>query len=174
MSPPPNAPNTSANLKRLEQKLQTHAEILLARHVPDLQFAKTKFTSGYDRAAFKASHSASTARDRDPANSVLAAWAASTNDLNEVLRNAYGLVHGYQKVGPSMPIVYRDPALALSRSPQLEQINKARNSLTHDYPFATDDALFDAIDLFLKSLKATLTEAKALARAHGVDIPAVP
>lgn len=174
MSTPPIGPNTPGNLRRLEQKVQSHAEILLTRHIPDLQYAQTKFPGGFDRAAFKASHTATTPQGRDPANSLLAAWDAAMNDLNEVLRNAYGLVHGYQKVGPQMPVVYREPALALSRSTQLQQINRARNSLTHDYPFASDDALFDAVDLFLKSVKVTLAEANALAHTYGVDIPAVP
>ncbi len=174
MSPPVTGPNSASNLKRLEQKIQTHAETLLVRHLPDLQFAKTKFPNGFDRAAFKLSHSATTPQDRDPANTLLAAWDAGMNDLNEVLRNAYGLKHGLQKIGPNMPLVYNEPALALSQAKPLLMVNVSRNLLTHNYPFAAGDALFDAVETFEKMLKKTLTEAKTFTLTYAVDIPAVP
>lgn len=166
--------NSPADLARITQKIQTHAETLLGRHVLDLAHAKSTFIAGYDRQAFVASHDAPTAEDRASANLVIGAWDAAMNDLNEVVRNCYGLRHGYQRVGPGMPTVYADAGLALSRANDLVVVNRARNRLTHNYPGVEARRLYDAVELFEQVVVATLTEAKAFALTHGVDIPAVP
>ena len=166
--------NSPQKLKRIEQKVQSHADSLLLRHIPDLAHARTKFAGGYSKSTFIASHLAQTPAEREAANLLSAAWDAGMNDLNEILRNAYGLVHGYRRIGPGMPLVYAEPELGLSRRAELESVNEDRNLLTHDYPALVAGDLFEAIEQFSRIVKPTLQEAKAFALTHGVDIRAVP
>lgn len=168
------AVNTPQKLVVLERKIRQHADTLMTRHVPDINYAKTKFAGGYDQAAFKASFGGTSPAVREPANLLCAAWDNAMNDLNEVLRNAYGLEHGQKDVGPPMPVVYAEPKLALSRVGDLQSVNQDRNLLTHDYPVLVADDLYDAVELFLKILKTTLQEVKVFTMSHGIDIPAVP
>lgn len=174
MTEPRIGPNSPERLQRLEQKIQSHALTLVTRHLPDLAYAKSKFSAAYDKPGFVASHAGSTPQARDPANAVTAAWDAAMNDPNEVLPNAYGLVHGYSKIGPHMPVVYAEAALALTQASQLTAINKDRNLLTHGYPFAVAGDLYDAIEAFERVVKPTLEETRDFALAYGVAIPAVP
>jgi hypothetical protein len=161
----------SADQTRLAQKIIAHANTLLTRQVADLTYAKGQFST-YDRATFQASFDGSTPEERDLANRVVGAFDAAMNDLNEVLRNAYGLAHGYRKVGPSMPTVYFD--LPLTHRDDLDWVNNARNGLTHDYPATTAGEIFDAIAEFERVIKKTLGEANAFAKQHGVAIPGIP
>jgi hypothetical protein len=80
---------------RLERKILSHVQTLLTRQLPDLAYAKEQFTA-YDRKSFQESFDASTSTERDPANRVVGAFDDVINGLNEVLRNAYCLEHGYR------------------------------------------------------------------------------
>jgi hypothetical protein len=86
----------------------------------------------YDRESFQQSFDGSTPAERDLANRAVAAFDDAMNSLNEVLRNAYGLLHGYRRAGPAMPVVY--DGLKLTKAAELLWINDTRNDLTHDYP----------------------------------------
>lgn len=153
---------------RLEQKILSHAHSLLTRQLPDLAFAKDQFET-YDRDRFRESFDASTPAERDLANRVVGAFDDVMNDLNEVLRNAYGLEQGYRRIGPAMPVVYR--GLPLTSAAELEWINDARNDLTHDYPVAVGGRIFDAIGELDSVIVKTLREIQAFATSHDLVIP---
>jgi hypothetical protein len=155
---------------RLERKLLAHAETLLTRQLPDLAYAKEQFAR-YDRESFCESFNGATPVERDLANRVAGAFDDVINGLNELLRNAYGLEHGLRRVGPAMPLVYS--ALPLSRAAELEWINDTRNDLTHDYPVAEANRIFDAVEELDRVLVPTLRDLQAFTTEHGLSIPGI-
>lgn len=155
---------------RLEQKILAHARTLLTRQLPDLAYAKQQF-SVYDRQSFKASFNGSTPSERDLANRVVGAFDDVVNGLNEILRNAYCLEHGYRRIGPAMPVVYTE--LPLNHAAELEWINDTRNDLTHDYPVAEANRMFDAVEEFERMIVRTLRDVQAFTTERGLSIPGV-
>lgn len=170
--PPAGTPPTEegADRAKLEQKILSQAHLLLTRQIPDLAYAKQQFPT-YDRASFQRSFDGSTPAERDLANRAMAAFDDAMNALNEVLRNAYGLVHGYRRTGPAMPVVYE--GLKLTHAAELLWINDTRNDLTHDYPVAEATRIFDAIaELHHVSVK-TLRDVRDFAAEQGLVIPGI-
>jgi hypothetical protein len=106
-TPPAGTPpaEESSDRAKLEQKILSQVHWLLTRQMPDLAYAKQQFPV-YDRESFQQSFDGSTPAERDLANRSVAAFDDAMNSLNEVLRNAYGLLHGYRRTGPAMPVVY--------------------------------------------------------------------
>jgi hypothetical protein len=153
---------------RLERKVLSHLQTLLTRQLPDLTYAKEQFAA-YDRESFQKSFDASTPTERDPANRIVGAFDDVINGLNEVLRNAYCLEHGYRRVGPAMPVAYA--GLPLTYSDELEWINDARNDLTHDYPVAEANRIFDAVEEIDRVIARTLRDVHAFVAEHGLDVP---
>lgn len=154
----------------LERKILSHVQTLLMRQLPDLAYAKEQFTV-YDRKSFQTSFDASTPTERDPANRVVGAFDDAINDLNEVLRNAYCLEHGYRRIGPAMPVVYA--GLPLAHASELEWINDARNDLTHDYPVAEANRIFDAVEELDRVVVRTLRDIRGFATEQGLSIPGI-
>lgn len=170
--PPAGTPPTEegADRAKLEQKILSQAHLLLTRQIPDLAYAKQQFPT-YDRASFQRSFDGSTPAERDLTNRAMAAFDDAMNALNEVLRNAYGLVHGYRRTGPAMPVVYE--GLKLTHAAELLWINDTRNDLTHDYPVAEATRIFDAIaELHHVSVK-TLRDVRDFAAEQGLVIPGI-
>jgi hypothetical protein len=155
---------------RLERKILAHVQTLLTRQLPDLAYAKEQFAV-YDRRSFQESFDASTPTERDLANRVVGAFDDVVNGLNEVLRNAYCLEHGYRRVGPAMPVVYE--GLPLAHAAELEWINDARNDLTHDYPVAEANRIFDAVEELDRAIARTLRDIHGFATKHGLRIPGI-
>ncbi len=155
---------------RLEQKILAHAHTLLTRQLPDLDYAKKQFAV-YDRQTFKESFNASTPDGRDLANRVVGAFDDVMNGLNEVLRNAYCLEHGYRRIGPAMPVVYA--GLPLDHAAELEWINDARNDLTHDYPVAEASRMFDAVEELGSVIVRTLRDVQTFTTDYGLSIPGI-
>ena len=159
-----------ADRARLEQKILAHTKTLLTRQLPDLAYAKTKFAV-YDRQSFETSFNGSTPPERDLANRVVGAFDDVVNGLNEVLRNAYCLEHGYRRIGPAMPVVYA--GLPLKHAAELEWINDTRNDLTHDYPVAEASRMFDAVEELERVMVQTLRDVQRFATEHGLSIPGI-
>jgi hypothetical protein len=162
--------NEQSDRERLEQKILAHAKTLLMRQLPDLAYAKKQFAV-YDRQSFKKSFNGSTSVERDLANRVAGAFDDVMNGLNEVLRSAYCLEHGYRRIGPAMPVVYT--GLSLAHSAELEWINDARNDLTHDYPVAEASRMFDAVEELGRVIVRTLRDVHAFTSEHGLTIPGI-
>jgi hypothetical protein len=178
MSPPPQClppagtppSGEGEDRAKLERKILSQAHLLLTRQIPDPAYAEQQFPT-YDRASFQQSFDGSTPAERDLANRVIAAFDDAMNALNEVLRNAYGLAHGYRRTGPAMPVVYG--GLKLTHAPELLWINDTRNDLTHDYPAAEATRIFDAIvELHRVSVK-TLRDVRDFAAELGLLIPGI-
>lgn len=155
---------------KLEQKILSQAHSLLARQIPDLAYAKQQFPA-YDRASFQRSFDGSTPAERDLANRAAGAFDDVMNAFNELLRNAYGLAHGYRHVGPAMPIVYE--GLKLTHAAELLWINDTRNDLTHDYPVAEAARIFDAIAELNRVTVKTLRDVRDFAAELGLVIPGI-
>lgn len=155
---------------RLEQKILSHVHTLLMRQLPDLAYAKERL-SPYDRESFRTSFDASTPTERDAANRIVGAFDDVINGLNEILRNAYGLKHGYRRVGPAMPLVFAD--LPLAHADELAWINDARNDLTHDYPVAEANRIFDAVEELERVIVRTLRDIHRFAADEGLSIPGI-
>lgn len=155
---------------RLERKILSHVQILLTRQLPDLAYAKEQF-SVYDRKSFQKSFDASTPTERDPANRVVGAFDDVINGLNELLRNTYCLEHGYRRVGPAMPAVYA--GLPLAHAGELEWINDARNDLTHDYPVAEANRIFDAVQELNRVIVRTMRDIDGFLTEQGLSIPGI-
>ena len=175
MSPIPSEPQSEAETQksdsaRLERKILAHVQTLLTRQLPDLAYAKEQFVA-YDRESFQKSFDAPTPSERDPANRVVGAFDDVINGLNEILRNAYCLEHGYRRVGPPMPVVYS--GLPLARAGELEWINDARNDLTHDYPVAEANRIFDAVQELDRVIVRTLRDIHSFATEQGLSIPGI-
>jgi hypothetical protein len=175
--PPPDRPLPSQpssekvpDRARLEQKILSQVHLLLNRQIPDLAYAKQQFPV-YDRASFQRSFDGSTPAERDLANRAVAAFDDAMNSFNEVLRNAYGLIHGYRSVGPAMPVVYE--GLKLTNAAELLWINDTRNDLTHDYPAAEATRIFDAIAELHHVTVQTLRDVWDLAAEQGLVIPGI-
>jgi hypothetical protein len=155
---------------KLERKILSQTYFLLTRHIPDLAYAKKQFPT-YDRASFQRSFDGSTPAERDLANRAVAAFDDAMNSFNELLRNAYGLVHGYVRVGPAMPVVYK--GLGLTYAAELLWVNNTRNDLTHNYPVAEATRIFDAIGEFDRVSVKTLREIRDFAAEQGFVIPGI-
>lgn len=138
--------------------------------MPDLAYAKQQFPT-YDRVSFQRSFDGSTPAERDLANRAVAAFDDAMNSFNELLRNAYGLVHGYRRVGPAMPVVYK--GLGLTYAAELLWINNTRNDLTHNYPVAEATRIFDAIAELDRVSVKTLREIRDFAAEQGLVIPGI-
>lgn len=148
---------------RLERKILSHTQTLLTRQLADLAYAKKQFAA-FDRKSFQASFDASTPDGRDLANRVVGAFDDVINGLNEVLRNAYCLEHGYRRIGPAMPVVYAE--LPLAHAEVLEWVNDARNDLTHDYPVAEANRIFDAVEELDRVMSRTLRDVHGSQRSR--------
>lgn len=155
---------------KLERKILSQAHFLLTRQIPDLAYAKKQFPT-YDRASFQRRFDGSTPAERDLANRAAAAFDDAMNSFNELLRNAYGLVHGYVRVGPAMPVVYK--GLRLTYAAELLWINNTRNDLTHNYPVAEATRIFDAIGELDRVSVKTLREIRDFAAEQGLVIPGI-
>ncbi|MGH2879384.1 MAG: hypothetical protein ACRDK4_07265 [Solirubrobacteraceae bacterium] len=155
---------------RLERKVLAHVQTLITRQLPDLAYAKGQFAV-YDRKSFGESFDASTPEGRDSANRVAGAFDDVVNGLNEVLRNSYCLENGYRRVGPAMPVVYA--GLPLAHADELEWINDARNDLTHDYPVAEANRIFDAVEELDRVISRTLRDIHRFANEQGLSIPGI-
>lgn len=155
---------------KLEQKILSQVHWLLTRQIPDLVYAKQQFPT-YDHANFQRSFDGSTPADRDLANRAVAAFDDAMNSLNEVLRNAYGLAHGYRRTGPAMPVVYE--GLKLTNAAELLWINDTRNDLTHDYPVAEATRIFDAIADLDRVTVQTLRDVRDFAAQQGLAISGI-
>lgn len=170
--PPEGTPPSEglADRARLEQKIISQLHSLLTRQIPDLAYAKQQFPV-YDRASFQRSFDGPTPAERDLANRAVAAFDDAMNSLNEVLRNAYGLVHGYRRVGPAMPAVYEE--LKLKNAAELLWTNDTRNDLTHDYPAAEATRIFDAIAELDKVIIRTLRDVRDFAAEQSLVISGI-
>jgi hypothetical protein len=155
---------------KLERKILSQVHLLLTRQIPDLAYAKQQFPA-YDRASFQRSFDGATPAERDLANRAVAAFDDAMNSFNEVLRNAYGLLHGYRSVGPAMPIVYE--GLKLTNAVEFLWINDTRNDLTHDYPAAEAARIFDAIAELHHATVQTLRDVRDFAAEQGLVIPGI-
>jgi hypothetical protein len=162
--------NEQSDREQLEQKILAHAKTLLTRQLPDLAYAKKQFAV-YDRQSFRKSFNGSTPAERDHANRVVGAFDDVINGLNEVLRNAYCLEHGYRRIGPAMPAVYA--GLPLAHAAELEWINDARNDLTHDYPVAEASRMFDAVEELGRVIVRTLRDVQTFTSEHGLIIQGI-
>jgi hypothetical protein len=168
--PHPASHGEGSDRARLERKILSHVQMLLTRQLPDLAYAKEQFAV-YDRKSFQESFDASTPTGRDGSNRVVGAFDDVINGLNEVLRNAYCLENGYRRVGPPMPVVYA--GLTLAHGGELEWINDARNDLTHDYPVAEANRIFDAVKELDRVIVRTLRDIHAFAAEQGLNIPSI-
>jgi hypothetical protein len=166
----PEGGSQESDRARLERKILSHVQTLLTRQLPDLAYAKEQF-SVYDRKSFQKSFDASTPTERDLANRVVGAFDDVINGLNEVVRNVYCLEHGYRRVGPAMPVVY--VGLPLAHASELEWINDARNDLTHDYPVAEANRIFDAVEELDRVIARTLRDVYGFATEQGLSIPGI-
>jgi hypothetical protein len=171
-TPPADTPpaEESSDRAKLERKILSQVHWLLTRQMPDLAYAKQQFPA-YDRASFQRSFDGSTPAERDLANRAVAAFDDAMNSLNEVLRNAYGLLHGYRRTGPAMPVVY--DGLKLTKAAELLWINDTRNDLTHDYPAAEATRIFDAIDELNNVTVQTLRDIRDFAAEQSLAIPGI-
>jgi hypothetical protein len=160
----------TADRAKLERKILSQAHLLLTRQIPDLAYAKQQFPI-YDRASFQRSFDGSTPAERDLANRAVAAFDDAMNAFNEVLRNVYGLIHGYRRMGPAMPVVYE--GLKLTHAAELLWINDTRNDLTHDYPVAEATRIFDAIAELHRVSVRTLRDVRDFAAEQGLVIPGI-